>query len=320
MENRQSHVIVGAITFVLVLALIGFVLWLARFSREEKAEFDIFFNQSVSGLTVGSSVSFSGVPVGQVRRIALMPETPQFIRVRIELQPDTPVLEGTTATLQSVGFTGVTEIQLSGSVSGQRPLTQPGPYGVPVIPARQAGFGQLLESAPQVLDRASTLLARLNEVFDDENRARFASLVDNLDRVSSSIAAEGPAMRAAIREAETAMKAATRAADSLALAGENANSLITEDGKPLVAELRRSVTAAEATLKRVDALAAAAKPGVQSLASQTVPQVNQLVADLRDVSQQMGALAAKLDEDPLAAVTGGRPLPDYQPAGEKQKK
>ena len=55
----------------------------------------IFFNQSVAGLTVGSGVTFSGVPVGQVRAIALMPETPQFIRVRIELQPDTPVLEGT---------------------------------------------------------------------------------------------------------------------------------------------------------------------------------------------------------------------------------
>lgn len=313
MENRQSHVIVGAVTFVLLLALIGFVLWLARFSREEMSEFDIFFNQSVAGLTVGSGVTFSGVPVGQVRKIALMPETPQFIRVRVELQPDTPVLEGTVASLQSVGFTGVTEIQLLGGPGNQKPLTQAGPYGVPVIPARQAGFGQLLESAPQVLERASTLLARLNEVFDDENRARFASLVDNLDQVTGDIAAEGPAMRAAIREAEVTLKATTRAADKLALASDSANSMITEDGKPLVLELKRAIATTEATLSRVGELAAAAEPGVSTLATQTVPQVNQLVADLRDVSQQMGALAAKLDEDPLAAVTGGRPLPDYQP-------
>ena len=319
MENRQSHVIVGAVTFVLVLALIGFVLWLARFSREEKAEFDVFFNQSVAGLTVGSGVTFSGVPVGQVRQIALMPETPQFIRVRIELQPDTPVLEGTTASLQSVGFTGVTEIQLSGSMNGQKPLVQPGPYGVPVIPARQAGFGQLLESAPQVLERASTLLARLNEVFDDENRARVASLMENLDKVSGNIAAEGPAMRAAIREAEVTLKAATRAADKLATASDSANTLITEDGKPLVAELKRAITTTESTLKRVESLAATAEPGINSLATQTVPQVNQLVADLRDVSQQMGALAAKLDEDPAAALTGGRALPDYKPTDKQAK-
>ena len=34
MERRQSHVLVGAVTFVLVIALFAFVLWLARFSRE----------------------------------------------------------------------------------------------------------------------------------------------------------------------------------------------------------------------------------------------------------------------------------------------
>lgn len=319
MENRQSHVIVGAVTFVLVLALFGFVLWLARFSRDEKAEFDIFFSQSVAGLTVGSAVSFSGVPVGQVRQIALMPETPQFIRVRVELQPETPILEGTTASLQSVGFTGVTEIQLSGSMRGQQPLTQPGPYGVPVIPARQAGFGQLLESAPQVLERASTLLARLNEVFDDANRARFASLIDNLETVSGEVAAEGPAIRASLREAELTLKAATRAADELARAGATANTLLTEDGKPLLTELKRAIVTTEATLKRVEQLTATAEPGVNSLATQTVPQVNQLVADLRDVSQQMGALAAKLDEDPVSALTGGRPLPDYDPDRAEKK-
>ena len=32
----------------------------------------------------------------------------------------------------------------------------------------------------------------------------------------------------------------------------------------------------------------------------------------------MGALAAKLDEDPVSALTGGRPLPDYQPEGQKK--
>jgi phospholipid/cholesterol/gamma-HCH transport system substrate-binding protein len=313
METRHNYVLVGAITFVLIVALFAFVLWLARFSREETAEYDIFFAQSVAGLAVGSTVSFSGVPVGQVRRIALMPESPQFIRVRVELQPDTPVLEGTTASLTSVGFTGVTEVQLSGSMRGQAPLTEPGPYGVPVIPATQGGLGQLLESAPQLLERASTLLARLNAIFDDDNRARFAKLIDNFEQVSGNIAAEGPALRAAIRETQATLEATSRAAASLERTSDSANRLLTEDGKPLVAELQRAVVTAEATLARVEKLATAAQPGVDSLATQTVPQVNQLVADLRDVSQQMGALAAKLDEDPLGAVTGGRPLPDYRP-------
>lgn len=317
MENRQSHMLVGGVTFLLILALFGFILWLARFTREEGVEYDLFFRQSVSGLTVGSAVSFSGVPIGKVQRIALMPESPEFIRVRIEVQPDVPVVEGTTATLQGVGFTGVTEVQLTGSVRGQPPVTQPGPYGVPVIPTVASGFGQLLESAPQVLERASVLLARLNEVFDDENRKSLSAILSNLDRTTGVVADESEALRAALREAQTTMSAATRAADSLAKAGETADKLMTEDGKPLIQELRRAVVSAEATLKRVERLSAAAEPGIATLSTHTVPQVNQLIADLREVTQQMGAITARLDEDPLGALTGGRTLPDYQP--EKQQ-
>ena len=317
MENRQSHMLVGGVTFALILLMFGFILWLARFTGEERAEFDVFFRQSVSGLTVGSAVSFSGVPVGQVKRIALMPESPEFIRVRIEVQPDVPVLQGTTATLQGVGFTGVTEIQLTGSERGQPAITEIGPYGVPVIPASASGFGQLLESAPQVLERASILLARLNEVFDDENRDSLSGVLSNLEKTTDVIAEEREQLRAALREAQSTMRAATRAADSLAEASTTANTLLVEDGKPMIQDLRRAVAAAEATLKRVDSLAQSVEPGVKTLSTQTVPQVNQLVADLRDVTQQMGALAAKLDEDPLGAVTGGRKLPDYQPEEQK---
>lgn len=319
METRRSHVIVGAVTFVLLLVLLGFVLWLARFSRGGMADYDIFFQQSVAGLAVGSSVSFSGVPVGQVRSISLMPDTPQFIRVRVELQPDTPVLEGTTAGLNSVGFTGVTEIQLSGSMSGQRRLTQNGPFGVPVIPARSSGFGQLLETAPQVLDRASTLLARLNDLFDDENRNRFGSLIDNLDKISAEVATQAPSIRAAVQELETTMKAATAAANSLAQAGGDASRLIDSDARPMLADLSKAIQTADKTLSSFDRLATAAEPGLTNISTITVPQMNQLIADLSELSRRIDRLATKLDDDPTNILSGSGRLPDYQQPGRKAK-
>lgn len=313
MENRQNFVLVGAVTLGLIALLVGFVLWLSRYSGEEKREFDIFFRQSVSGLTVGSAVTFSGVPVGQVRQIALVPERPEFVRVRIDVIPDAPVLEGTTASLQGVGFTGVTQIQLEGSMAGQEPLNQLGPNGVPVIPSTTSGFSQLLESAPQTLERVNVLLARLNEVFDDDNRESLSAILKNLDATTGVIAADAPALSAAIRETEATMQAATRAADQLAKAGATADQLLTEDGKPLLTELRATVATADTTLKRLEQVLAAAEPGVHTVSTQTLPEVNRLVRDLQDMAQALGALSAKLDEDPLGAVTGGRALPDYQP-------
>jgi len=235
------------------------------------------------------------------------------------LQPDTPVLEGTTASLNAVGFTGVTEIQLSGSMSGQKPLTQNGPFGVPVIPARQSGFGQLLESAPQVVERASTLLARLNDLFDDENRNRFGSLIDNLDSISAELASQGPAIRASVQELEATLKAATAAANSLARAGDSASRLVDSDARPLLAELSKAVASADRTLASVDRLATAAEPGVTGLATVTVPQLNRLIGDLSDLSRRLDRLAAKLDEDPGSLFSGSEQLPEYRPEGRKNR-
>ena len=317
METRQNYVLVGAVTLGLIALLVAFILWLARYSAEEKREFDIFFSQSVSGLTVGSAVSFSGVPVGQVKKIALVPERPEFVRVRIEVSPEAPVLVGTTASLQGVGFTGVTQIQLADSQAGQLPLTQIGPHGVPVIPSTASGIGQLLESAPQTLERVNMLLARLNELFDDSNRESLTSILRNLDRTTGTVASESPALAAAIREAEVTMKAATHAANQLAKASMSADQLLTQDGRPLVAELHKAVKTASSTLERIDRVAAAAEPGVATFAGETLPEVNRLVRELRDVTQSLGALSARLDEDPVGALTGGRPLPDYVPEEQK---
>src|SRR3546814_13519642 len=77
------------------------------------------FQQSVNGLAKGSGVTFSGVPSGQVKEIQLWKKDPSFVRVRISVKEDVPVLQGTTATIQGVGFTGVSEIQLDGAVKGE---------------------------------------------------------------------------------------------------------------------------------------------------------------------------------------------------------
>lgn len=313
MEQRQNHVLVGAVTLVLLALLIGFVLWLSGYSGEKKREFDIFFRQSVSGLTVGSAVSFSGVPVGQVRQVRIVAERPEFVRVRIEVADEVPVLEGTTASLQGVGFTGVTQIQLAGSQAGQPPLTTPGPNGVPVIPSTASGFSQLLESAPQTLERVNILLARLNEVFDDQNRASLSAILQNLDTTTAALAAETPALRAAIRETQHTMRAATAAAQQISTTGASADTLIHSEITPLVQDLRATVTTADKVLAQMGQVAAHAGPGMEQVTQRTVPEVNRLISELRELTQNLGALSARMDEDPLGTLTGSRPLPDYQP-------
>src|SRR6185436_11560620 len=117
METRSNQVLVGSITLGLLAALVVFVVWLSQVGGGGDKKYDIFFTQSVEGLAKGSSVTFSGVPVGQIESINLVPDSPQFIRVRVS------VLEQSTATIRST-FTGISTIQIDpppAPPAGQRP-------------------------------------------------------------------------------------------------------------------------------------------------------------------------------------------------------
>ena len=163
METRSNHVLVGTIVLALLAALLLFTVWIAGLSNKATKCYDIYFSQGVGGLNKGSAVSFSGVPVGEIKKISLLPDRPEFVWVRIEVNADTPVLQGTSAQIKGVGFTGVSEIQLDGAVKGSRAIDQMGPQGCPVIPSTAGGLGALLNSAPELLDRIQRLTERLTE-------------------------------------------------------------------------------------------------------------------------------------------------------------
>ena len=111
METRSNHVLVGAVTLALLAGLLLFIVWLAGLSNKATKCFDIYFSQGVGGLNKGIVGQFPGVPVGQIEKINLLPDRPEFVWVRIEVDAETPVLQGTTAQIKGVGFTGVSEIR-----------------------------------------------------------------------------------------------------------------------------------------------------------------------------------------------------------------
>src|SRR3982750_4829586 len=135
---------VGAVTVALLIGTLLFIVWLAGLSGKAEKCYDIYFAQGVGGLSKGSNVSFSGVPVGQVTKISLLPNRPEFVWVRIGVKEQTPVPQGTTAQLPTVSFPAPPEVQLSGAVRGRPPIQQSGPQGCPVIPASTSGLGALL--------------------------------------------------------------------------------------------------------------------------------------------------------------------------------
>jgi phospholipid/cholesterol/gamma-HCH transport system substrate-binding protein len=310
METRSNHILVGGVALALLAALAAFLMWLSGLSAGDSKEYDIFFKQSVEGLAKGSSVSFSGVPSGQITEIELWRENPEFKRVRISLKKDTPVLQGTAATILG-SFTGPSTVVLDGAVKGMPPIEDLGPAGRPVIPTKRGGLGALLNSAPQLLERLSTLTERLTELISDKNQASISGILDNTNRLTDALADRGPDIAKTLVDTRIAIRQAGDAIEKIGNLAENVNG----QAGPLVSDLRLTVASAKRSMDTLDATLKDAQPGVQAFSKTTMPEVGQLVRDLRVMSESLSAVAGKIDQGGATSILGSPKLPDYQPRG-----
>lgn len=320
METKSNYVVVGAVTLVLLALLAAFIIWLSRAGEGDKKEYDIFFQQSVNGLAKGSGVSFSGVPVGEISSIELWEPDPDFVRVRISIKDSVPILLGTTATINGVGFTGVSEIQLDGAVKGAPPLRCPEdnpksacPTGVPVIPTKPGALGELLNNAPLLLERLSTLTERLTNILSDKNQASIEQILNNVESISGSVAQQGPELQLAIKQTRLTLAKAGEAADGIAALSSSTSQLLDSDGRPMMAELRKTLKSANGSLAALETTLNNANPAIETLNTQTLPEVTQLARDLRELSISLKSVTERVDQNGLGGVISAPALPDYKP-------
>ncbi|KPH59595.1 MlaD family protein [Novosphingobium aerophilum] len=312
METRANHIWVGAVTLVLLATLAAFIIWIARINDTARNEYDIFFKQSVDGLAKGSGVDYAGVPVGQIKEIELWPQDPSFIRVRVKVDKKVPVTVGTTATIQG-SFTGVADIQLEGAVKGAPLLTEPGPEGVPVIPTKRGGLGEILSNAPLLLERLATLTENLNLLMSEENRRSITGILKNTDKMTKDLSAATPQMKQTLAELQGTLNQATRTLVAFEGVAGKADSLLGDQGNSLAAQLRETLGAAQKSMETLDQTLQHAQPAFDQVSQQTLPAAEAAIRDLRATSKALRSVTEKIDEQGAGALIKGQKLPTYKP-------
>ena len=112
METKANYLMIGGFVLgVLALAFI-FIYWMSNFGGGGQ-RYTIVFDGSVAGLTSGSSVAFNGIRVGEVQSFALDPADARKVQVHVTLRDDTPIRENSRASIQSMGLTGGSGIQIT---------------------------------------------------------------------------------------------------------------------------------------------------------------------------------------------------------------
>ena len=197
METRGRHILIGAFVVAGFAAMMAFLMWFgAAQSHRQFAYYDVLFDD-VSGITRSSQVRFAGLPVGQVQSLELDPAGSGKVRVRLEIDGETPVRQGSVATLEAQGVTGTSTVSISPGNPGAA-LLRDGAAGVPEIQAGRSTLQNLSDSAPAVLDEALKAIEQVNALLSPENRDRVGSIIANVDdasgRLSSTLTAADQAM------------------------------------------------------------------------------------------------------------------------------
>ena len=182
----------------------------------------------------------------------------------------------------------MSQIQLDGAVKGAPPITDEGPAGRPVIPTRLAGIGELLNSAPQLLERLSTLTERLTELADDRNQESLANILDNVEGLTGTLNRNGPQLEQALAEARIAAQQAGNAAEEIGKLAATTNNLLDTEGRPMVADLRRAVGSAERSIATLESAISDARPGLQAFSEPHHPRSE--CADPRFAAQRDDAV------------------------------
>src|SRR6516165_7552049 len=130
---RATNLVIGTTTLAVIAA--GFISVLAvqkMHGMRNQSPLRIVFNGSASGLRRGGTVTFDGVPAGQIVSIKL--ENPRRIVALVRLDNSAPIRKDTMVGIEFQGLTGVADLALVGGA----PAAPPVPLdddGIPVLTA-----------------------------------------------------------------------------------------------------------------------------------------------------------------------------------------
>jgi phospholipid/cholesterol/gamma-HCH transport system substrate-binding protein len=300
MEEKVNFVVVGVFVLVLGVALIGGVLWLSsgKYYGQHYVTYQTYMTESVAGLNLNAPVKYRGVDVGVVRKIALAPGNVEEVQVTLDVGRDTPVKEDTVAILQTQGLTGIAYVELTGGRRTSLPLVARAGETYPVIKSGPSLLTRLDTSVSGLLVSLTRTSDNLNALMDEGNRRAIKQTLADLEVLSRTLAARSAAIDSGLANAARTMENAAR---------------LTEQLPRLVERVERS---ADAFDRMTDAVARAGtsatgtidatRPDLQRFTGETLPEVQALVAELRDLTGTLRRLGVELERNP-SMVLYGRP-------------
>ncbi|MCK5876774.1 MAG: MCE family protein [Candidatus Marithrix sp.] len=177
MDSKVNYAIVGLFVIVLSMVLIASILWLSvDFDKKQYRTYQVYIQESVSGLNLKSPVKYNGVTVGYVNDINLNPKRPNEVQVLLNIEHDLQLRQDTTTFLSVQGLTGLAYIELTG-----------GSIEKPLVTVKNEQKYPELRNKPSLLARLDTTISSLLENLNSETTNNLLHNINNLSKAANTL-------------------------------------------------------------------------------------------------------------------------------------
>lgn len=312
METRAHHVLIGLVTVLVVAGAMLFGLWLTKSSVDDTfKDYEVVFNEAVSGLSRGSPVQYNGIKVGDVSTLRLDPKDPRRVLARIRLSADTPVKEDTQAKLTLAGVTGNAFIQLSGGTP-QSPALKGKDGKLPVIVASPSPISRLLSDSSDLVTNVNLLLHNANQMFSEGNIERLSNTLANLEQTTGAFADNKGGISQAIEQlAEVGRQANATLAETQALM-HNANGLLGSEGRQAFDSAEQAMQSLAESTATINSLLKDNREALDD-GAQGLNQLAPAIRELRETLNALKGISRRLEADPSGYLLGRDNNKEFQP-------
>ena len=312
METRAHNVLIGLFTVIVVAAALLFGLWLAKSSVDTAfKDYQVVFNEAVTGLSRGSAVQYSGIKVGDVIGLRLDPQDPRRVLAQIRVTGDTPIKNDTQAKLALNGITGTSIIQLSGGTP-QSPELEGEEGKLPVIIAAPSPIARLLNNSNDLLTNINVLLHNANEMFSSKNVQTLTRTLEHLEQTTAVVADQRDDIRQALKQLTVLSKQAGGTLEQTSLLMRNANGLLTRDGKQVIGSAENAMKSLEQSSAKINALLTRNQDSLNG-GMQGLGELGPAIRELRETLSSLKTISRRLDADPSGYLLGSDKNKEFEP-------
>lgn len=189
MDTKVNYAVIGAFVITLTAVIILSIIWLSSgFSTQQYTIYQVNMEEAVTGLSRDATVEFNGVSVGTVNSITISKKNPNLVELLLNIQNDTPITQGTIATLSTRGVTGISYISLKDKGNNLNPLKPINNQKYPLIKTAPSIFLQLDAALQKITNSIDQVSQSFTLLFDKDNLRSIKQILASTNQLANTLA------------------------------------------------------------------------------------------------------------------------------------